>query len=263
MPQHTTISGHTIEYPEPEPKLGALLARLTRMADDAKATEDAMVALVFARDNPLLGPDVLPSRGAVTKETLAKPAWHVMQDLLDRKYVAENRIKLDDLAAEYTLPVIEAAKRLGIHESAVRLAIRSNRLPAWVKEGQYFLSPRSLETYEIQKSGPTPQQRVRPTALQICMGNVKGKSFRVKIPGELADKHRVDEHVVEGSVSRWLRVGVISGGPGRYRFFVLEPAEAEDDLKYGPFYVRGRFNVAKKINNSDAAHDAWKAFEAE
>ena len=90
MPQHTTVSGHVIDYPEPEPKVAALLKRLARMADDPKATEDQMVALTYSSENPLLGPDLFPSRGAVTKETLLKPAWHVMQDYLARKYIAEN-----------------------------------------------------------------------------------------------------------------------------------------------------------------------------
>jgi hypothetical protein len=263
MPQHTTVSGHVIDYPEPEPKVAAILKRLARMADDPKATEDQMVALAYSSENPLLGPDLFPSRGAVTKETLLKPAWHVMQDYLARKYIAENGISLDKLAEEYTMTMSEAARHLGIQPSAVRLAVQTSRLPAWVKDGTYYISPKALDSYEVTKTGPAPQLRVRVAPLAVCIGNAEGKSFRLKHPGELADKTDVEGgHIVAGRIARWRRVAILSGRRGDYRFAEIAPAETENEYRFGPFYVRGRFDM-KKINDSERAYDAWKAFQPE
>lgn len=261
MLQHTTISGHVIEYPEPEPKLEALLRQLRRMVDDPSMIENDMIEIAYSKDNPLLGSDLFPTRGAVTRETLANPAYYVMTDLLGRKRIAQDGIDVAKLASEYTLTVPEAAERLGIHESAVRLAIRSRRIPSWVKDGQYFLAPRSVDSFAVGTRGPQPQSRVRAEPLDVCIGNTEGQSLRMRYPGELRETGHTG-HIVEGQIGRWRRVGVISGGDGKHRFFELEPADSENELKFGPFYVRGRFSIVKKVNAAKKAREAWQTFTA-
>jgi hypothetical protein len=131
------------------------------------------------------------------------------------------------------------------------------------EDGTYYISPKALDSYEVTKTGPAPQLRVRVAPLAVCIGNAEGKSFRLKHPGELADKTDVEGgHIVAGRIPRWRRVAVLSGRRGDYRFAEIAPADTENEYRFGPFYVRGRFDM-KKINDSERAYDAWKAFEPE
>lgn len=260
MPSYTTISGHSLDYPEPEPELAKLLTRLRKMVDDPKATENNMIELAYSRENPILGAGLHPSRGMVTRETLANPVYHVITDLLDRKRAALEGWNLDELASEYTLTPAEAAAKLGVHYSAVQQAIKAWRLPSWVKDGRYYLTERSLETFEVGKRGPRAADAGEP--LDVCVGHTDGQSFRMKHPGDLENIARIEGHVVAGRVARWKRVGVISGTEGKHRFFVLEPGTEGNELKFGPFYVKGTFRIAEKVNAAEKAREAWKAFTA-
>jgi hypothetical protein len=87
MPTHETMSGHVIEYERPSPKVGAFLARLQEMLEDRKTGEQEMIAVAYSTENPILAQGLFPGRGAVTREVLADPVYHVMADLIARKHV--------------------------------------------------------------------------------------------------------------------------------------------------------------------------------
>jgi hypothetical protein len=53
---------------------------------------------------------------------------------------------------------------------------------------------------------------------------------------------------VEGTTERWRKVGVLHGRAGKLRFFVLEPDSEPNEITLGPFFVKGKFRVAEKID---------------
>jgi hypothetical protein len=53
---------------------------------------------------------------------------------------------------------------------------------------------------------------------------------------------------------------VLTGSAGKARFVVLTPADHEEQIAFGNFYVRGAFQVEQKINNTKAAKRAWQEF---
>ena len=99
----------------------------------------------------------------------------------------------------------------------------------------------------------------RPLVMQL--GHERGTAFMVKHPGELEERTRIERNIVAGRVSLWRRLGVLSGGGDAYRFFVLEPGDADQELQFGSFFVRGAFRVALKINNSHEAKLASVRFQ--
>jgi hypothetical protein len=96
----------------------------------------------------------------------------------------------------------------------------------------------------------------------IFPGEDAGMSFRIKrAEGDLLQQEQAN--VWEGTLVNWRRVGVIAGTKDRARFFVLEPADAEDELTFESFFVRGKFRVVEKVNNTQRARDAYRPFKAE
>ena len=256
MPIHETLSGHRIEYDDPDPELAAFLASVRAAADDHEATENELITLIYSADNPLLSPGLVPGQGVVTKETLAHPVYRVLQDLLLRKHVIEHGVDVEAMAARHTIGASEAAERLGVHVSAVRQAIEAQRLASWVKGGRHFIAPAALAAFELAKRGPKPRGR----ALRFRAGNAPGQSFRVKAPSsEVLEKKG---KTVTAEVGEWQRIAVLSGSEGSYRFFEIEPvASGSERIAAGPFFVEGPFRIVRKVNNSREANREWKAFE--
>jgi hypothetical protein len=141
------------------------------------------------------------------------------------------------------------------------------RLPAWVKGGRLFLNPVSIDAWQVGTRGPPPPvPRPSGTAvggpLEVRMGNANGKSFRVKYPGNLEGETRIDHHVIGGRIPTWRRVAVITGGEGKHRLQILEPADEDNELVFAGFSVRGRFRVVEKVNNAREAREMFTAFRA-
>lgn len=256
-PTHTTLEGEVVTFDEPAGSLGAFLARAQQAAGDPNVSEDALTLLIYGPENPLLDHALLPGRSMVTAETLKHPLYPVLLDLLGRKRVALGTLDVDAAAARYTLPVTEAAERLGIHPSAVRQAITARRLPAWKKGGQYFLDPASVASFQVARRGPPPR-------IQVRCGKADGVAFRVKYPGDLEHFRSPVPGVSEGQLASWKRIGVIfTNKANKSQYFVLEPGGEDNEVKHGSFYVRGRFAVTEKVHNSQKAVEAWDAFTAE
>lgn len=250
---HTTVMGHRIEY-TPTPRVEAFLRRIEKMVSDPSATEREVVGLAFSRENPILDQGMFPERGAVTREVLADPSYHVLSDLIFRKRLADDRVDVEKLAARYSLSVAEAAKELGVHESAVRQAIAAKRLASWVKDGRHFIDPRALATFEVGTRGP----KAKSSALEIVMGHAKGARLKVKADVPIEGTERVGGNVVKARLEKWRRLLVMTVGEGgSKRLFVLEPARDVDEITFGPFSVRGGFVVREKINNAADAEKVW------
>lgn len=145
---YETITGHRIEY-TPKPKVAAFLRRLEAMVADESATESDCIALAYSTENPILDHSMFPGRGAVTRDVLADPAYRVMTDLLFRKRIAERQIDVATTEARYTMTVAEAAEELGVHVSAIRQAIASQRLASWHREGRHYLDPRAVRAMRL------------------------------------------------------------------------------------------------------------------
>lgn len=144
---HLTVTGHRVEYDEPDGKLARFLARVEKLAGDPKTTEDDLVSVIYSAENPILAPSPFGDRGIVTRETLGNPVYRVLTDILRRKDFAERRVDIAKLSAGYTLSVVEAAERIGVHESAVRQAIAANRIASWVKDGRHYLHPKWVDQF--------------------------------------------------------------------------------------------------------------------
>lgn len=256
---HETISGQEIKYPEPEPKLERFLKRVQALVDDRKATEDDLVALVYGQENPILDQTIFPERGAVTREVLDNPVYQVLTDQLARKRMAQTGTDPAKLAAKFTLTVNEAAERKGVSPDAIRKAIRDRRLPSWRKAGEYYLEPRSLDAIELGKRGPIPE-RISPLEYDAGYSPDLKAFLRLKSADGETPTDAVHN---KGSVARWRRAAVLTGGFGGARYFEIEPdPSAEEELKFQHYYVRGRFRIARKENNSKAAREAFEAFKA-
>lgn len=257
--QHTTLSGQIIEC-EPSAAVAKFIELVRKATEDRKVTEDALVALVYGKENPLLDQSVFAARGAVTPEVLAEPAYHVLADYLVRKRVQVEGTDPAKLAARYTLTVAEAATRKGVTPDGIRKAIRERRLPAWVKNGELFIEPRTLDAMSLGKRGALgPESK----ALQYDVGyDPDADAFvKFKVPGgELPLDRKGDK----GRITNWGNVAVLTGGHGKARFFELVPSTETDPeaIEFHGFFVRGKFQVIRKVNNPKAAREAWEAFKA-
>ena len=154
---HRTVNGHQIEY-EATPKVAAFLRRIEAAIDDPAISEQSLIGLAYSTENPMMDHSMFPGRGAVTKETLADPAYRVMADLLFRKRVTERGIDLAKVEARYTMTPAEAAAELGVHESAIRQAISSLRLASWKRDGKHFLDPHAVRALQLTANAGTKRQ---------------------------------------------------------------------------------------------------------
>lgn len=290
---YRTVNGQTLEY-EATPKVAAFLRRLEEGVDNPKVGEQELVGLAYSSENPFLEHTMFPGRGAVTKEVLANPAYHVMTDLLFRKRMAERKFDVSKLAAKYTVSIPEAAEQLNINENAVRKAIASGRLPSWVKEdGRQYIDPKSLETIEVGTRGPkkgsykAPEQGSEPREpgeertiklrderledavahtngeveaepLDVIMGQEKDAGLKVSVEAE--DVERIAGNRKHGCIRQWRRVAVMTKGiGGTRRVYVLIPGRKENAITIGPFAVRGRFDIESRVTSPTRIDAAWKA----
>lgn len=262
MPRiHVSLSGQELKYDDPDPKLARFLQRVTDVANDPKAKADELVALIYGRENPILDHTLFPERGAVTKEVLANPVYHVMADLLARKEAQQAGTDLERVAAKYTLPVAEAAQRLVLSEDAVRRAIREKRLPAWVKKEGYFVNPDHLQLLgQVAQRGPIPAG-IEPFEFVVGYDAKKQTGMRIKIPAGEFPKD-LNEPEYDDACARWRRVAVRCSSPTGLRVFVLEPGPKRAQLEHGGYSVKGKFEVVQKINGNKAAREFWESFKA-
>jgi hypothetical protein len=261
---YETLSGHRIEYPEPDPKVEKFIKRAAAMIEDRKVLADDLVALVYGSENPILEAGPVPGAGLVTKDVLDNPVYHVLADIIFRKQVAQSRSDVERITARYTLTAAEAAERKGVSVDAIRAAARERRLPSWVKDGAYFFEPKALDAVQLGKRGPVPKN-VEPLALRLgydadARAGLKVKALTLMEHESAPPQSAAWDNVLK--LERWRRVGVLTSGHGKLRFFELEPSDEERELEFHGFFVRGKFAFVRKVNNPKEAKGAWEAFVA-
>lgn len=260
---HTLLSGEQIEY-EAAPELADFFARAAVAAHDPTVSVGQMVELLYGEENPLLVKGVFPGRGFVTPEVLTNPAYRVMLDLLDQKRVQAGALNLEAARANHhahSMSVPDAAAQLGISPSAVRQAIAGGRLRAVRRSGQHWLRPDDVAAYKVSRRGP-PRSTV--PELEVRIGSEDGCGLHLDVvDGDLeARREAPGSSVQAGRVREWQRllVKTVYKPANSVRYFELEPDTGDvQELQVGGLYVRGRFKVARKINNRTAALEAWKA----
>ncbi len=98
--------------------------------------------------------------------------------------------------------------------------------------------------------------------LELLMGSADGRvlKFKADVPfdgTERAAHAQTRVAVADG----WTRAIVYTvEKPQRQRAFLLVPNDAEEEIVFGAFYVRGRFRIEERINNPRRAREAWEAF---
>jgi len=250
---HETLTGEVLEYPEPSPEVAAFLDRVVALANDPRVTHDELVGLIYGPDNPILDQTMFEGKGAVTREVFANPLYHFLLDWLGRKREQAGQLDMHSAQDEASLTVAEAAAELGISSSAVRQAIHAHRLPAIKKGRSWMLAPADVAAYDTAPRGPQAGPR-----LKVKFGSIKGKSFRVKIPGlEVTSKK---DGISEGVVENFREGAVAFSGERNNRMFVIEPSEAQNEFTWGPFYIRGRYRVTEKVNRAGEASHRFSHF---
>jgi hypothetical protein len=254
---HACINGRVLVFEEPSKEVAAFLDRVRVAASSSKVRENDLIALVYGRENPLLDQTMAPGYSMVTREVFENPIYRVLLDLLDRKRIKLGLLDPVKAAARYTLSVQEAADRVGVQRNAINVAVETGKLPVWVKDGRLYLDPDTLHAYQPEKRGHSSRLRIR-------YGNATGGlSLKFKAATELEEVTSVEEHIKEGWLGKWKRIGVMTGAKsdGSYRFVVLEPGGVLDRIGHKQLYVEGRFRVVEKVNLAEEAHEAWKKFE--
>ncbi len=259
MPRiHVSLAGHEIRYDDPKPDVERFLKRAQQVANNPKSKPDDLVTLIYGNENPILDHTLFPERGAVTREVLDNPIYHVLTDLLARKQAAAAGATPEKLKKRYTLTVAEAAEQAHVSPDAIRKAIKARRLPSWKEGGEYYLDPRTLVALapDVGKRGV-----ITPGVLRYKSGyNPDLKAFfRLKIPG---GEVPFDEVGNTGRVTTWERIAVLTGGFAGARYFELVPGEGKQKLEFNHYFIEGNFDYAKKVNDSAAARKAWESFKA-
>lgn len=254
MKTHTCVNGRAIEY-EPSNAEQKFLDRVAAAVEDPKVKEPDLVALIYGPENPLL--ESKAGYSFVTPAAFTNPVYRVLTDLLDRKRVKLGLLNLEKAAARYTITAAQAAEKLGIAASAVRTAVIDGRLPSWMKDGQIYLDPQSVESYEVVRRGRSPQ-------LTVTCGSKDGTSLRVRVAGGELEITNKAKGLIDGTVKQWEAVAVITGakrdGDTTYRFWQLKPGGPERRIELGDLKVVGRFTIEEQ-KNGKAASEAWHAVE--
>jgi hypothetical protein len=103
----------------------------------------------------------------------------------------------------------------------------------------------------------------------VTCGSKEGMSMRVRVVGGELEVSRKEGGLVEGQVTSWEKVGVITGmrretrgseTETTYRYWLLEPGGVQRRVELDPFKVVGRFTIAEQ-KNGKAASEAWKGLE--
>lgn len=292
--KYETMSGETIELPEPSAAVAAFIQRAQALLADAAVTEGDFIGLLYGRENPILDQTKHPERGTVTAAVFADPWYAVVADMLGKKRAQQDGVR-------FTMTVPEAAAALGFHESAVRQAIAARRLVARKVGGSYLLDPQHVAAYQSVPRGPkagsrsvvaghvatpqadppkgtyteespyawaikdpTPQLAAGATseALEARVGSATGCSFRIKgakvVGGKVGSARagRID--------AGWERIAVLASKTGSgARYWELEPAVpgTRSKLVFEGFFLRGAFRVAAKNNNEQRSRELFAAFK--
>ncbi len=251
----------------------AFLGKAIRWADDATITVGELYNLVYGVQNPILtvGED---DRAIVTQEAHGSPYWKLLNELIDRKRAALGHLDLEAACKRFSMPVSEAALKLGITPSAVRQLISRSRLVARQEGGSYLLDPDSVEAYAGIRRGPKP---IAQAAAELTTSSTPPEEEEPRPRSEARIGHSPSAHVrlkgvrLENAVATnnitvgylpagWTRAYLLSyRADGRARFIVLEPSDNPDEgWSFRGFHVTG----AKIVETENRPKEARARFES-
>lgn len=98
-----------------------------------------------------------------------------------------------------------------------------------------------------------------PGPLEARVGYEDGVLMRIKAPGVVV----AGKAPRELAITTWRRIGVLTGGHDRLRFFEIEPGDEPNELRFHGFYVRGRFRYVRKLNRTMEARSGFDDFDPE
>ena len=92
-------------------------------------------------------------------------------------------------------------------------------------------------------------------------GTVETGRINLKVAGDptLTDP----QGIVEGTIAEWKRAAVLTQTREGFRYIQVEPGPVEGAVRVGDLFVRGLFNVARRIGTSQEATQAWRDFVPE
>jgi hypothetical protein len=102
----------------------------------------------------------------------------------------------------------------------------------------------------------------------VTVGSKEGMSMRIRVVGGELEVSRKEGGLVEGQVTSWDKVGVITGlrrearsdgTETTCRYWLLEPGGVQRRIELEPFKVVGRFTIAEQ-KNGKAASEAFKGW---
>lgn len=98
--------------------------------------------------------------------------------------------------------------------------------------------------------------------LEIVMGHEAGASLKIRAATEIDVVERVEGNRLRGRLTTWRRIVVMTTGEGgSRRAFILSPGPNENELRHGPYSVRGRFDIVEKANAPKMADEVWRSAE--
>lgn len=258
MNYFTTLNGQAIDISSLTNDERSFLARALEAVENANVTKDDMLALIYGDDNPILDREFIPGRPMVTPKVLAHPAYHVLTDLLDQKRIKLGQLDLAAAQAAYTIDVPTAALQLGITQQAIRTAIDARKLSAVLRNGQWWIHPQALTTYEVSKRGRPgkPDNLVR-----YVIGSAAGMSFSLKCDGSIQRSAKIGNKTTGYLLPGWKRAIVRTTTEQGTRAFLIEPTTDIETIPLGEFQISGGFKIVKKYNATPAAATAWKEFK--
>jgi len=92
-------------------------------------------------------------------------------------------------------------------------------------------------------------------------GTIETGRLSVKVAGD--SKLSDPQGIVEGTISEWKRVAVLTETKEGSRCILIEPGTVEGAVRVGDLFVRGPFKVVRRVGASAEATQAWGEFVAE
>ncbi len=151
LERYECASGRVIRYPKLARKVQLFLNDVIRNTEREDVLYDDLVTMIYGKGNPLLDHLVFKGYGGVTAEVAADPVYSVMRDQLEKKAIQHGMIVPERDFANLTMTAGEAAKKLGVHETAVVKAIQQGRLRSARKiNGRWMIHPDEIGEYRVQ-----------------------------------------------------------------------------------------------------------------
>lgn len=264
MKTYKTLNGHEIVYDSLNKTESAFLARAQEAADNPGVTTDQMIALVYGRENPIL--DSTHGHPMVTPHVLDHPLYRILSDLIGVKRVQLGQLDLAKAHAKFTLDVPAAAAQLGVTPQSVRAAIDTSRLPGIFRNGQWWLSPDSVGSYQVSKragrSGVKSSKRGIREVVAFVIGHTDHGSLSVEVDAgvtiDLKEKGLLHGTFNDG----WKRAMIKTTSKSGTRVFEIESASgAVKAIDHAGMLVKGSFELVKKYNDTKRANEAWVSRE--